>query len=176
MLKELKKCEICGNDYFTVGNNQKYCTDCIKNVRKMKNKEYYIRDRKERMEASKIYYEENKEYILERTKEYNKRPEVIKRHKKYSLTPKFVFLRTRVNAKARKLEFSITLEQVEALHEEGCIYCGENVKGRGFDRVDNNKGYTIDNIVPCCGLCNWMKKDLTVEDFIEHCKKIIKNS
>ena len=37
----------------------------------------------------------------------------------------------------------------------------------GIDRIDNNKGYTIDNIVPCCAKCNYAKGKLTLQEFKE---------
>lgn len=46
-------------------------------------------------------------------------------------------------------------------------YCEMKEKGKisdtilkinGLDRVDSSKGYTIDNVVPCCATCNTAKK------------------
>lgn len=34
-----------------------------------------------------------------------------------------------------------------------CIYCGDNNRV-GLDRIDNNKGHTKNNVVPCCYECN----------------------
>lgn len=34
-----------------------------------------------------------------------------------------------------------------------CIYCGDK-KRVGCDRIDNRKGHTMDNVVPCCIECN----------------------
>lgn len=34
-----------------------------------------------------------------------------------------------------------------------CIYCGDK-KRIGCDRIDNTKGHTKDNVVPCCYECN----------------------
>ncbi len=42
----------------------------------------------------------------------------------------------------------------------------------GIDRVDNSVGYEVDNCVPCCGVCNRMKRDLTKDQFIDHVHKI----
>ena len=34
-----------------------------------------------------------------------------------------------------------------------CIYCG-STKDIGLDRIDNKKGHSKDNVVPCCYICN----------------------
>ena len=39
----------------------------------------------------------------------------------------------------------------------------------GIDRVDSNKGYLLDNIVPCCTSCNTLKSNLTLEEFLDKC-------
>ena len=35
----------------------------------------------------------------------------------------------------------------------------------GLDRIDSSRGYTIDNVVPCCKFCNFAKGRWGVEDF-----------
>lgn len=35
--------------------------------------------------------------------------------------------------------------------------------------------YQLDNCVPCCGICNHMKKDMSYDDFINHVMKITSN-
>jgi hypothetical protein len=42
----------------------------------------------------------------------------------------------------------------------------------GIDRVDNNKGYTIENCVPCCTAVNYAKLDMSYSDFIQLCKEV----
>jgi hypothetical protein len=42
----------------------------------------------------------------------------------------------------------------------------------GIDRVDNKKGYTEENCVSCCGLCNRMKMKMGLSDFAKHIQKI----
>lgn len=82
-------------------------------------------------------------------------------------------------------EFEITFEQFLNLTAQPCTYCGNQPEtsawnGRangsfvynGLDRVDNDRGYTIDNVVACCGLCNLMKRGLSVSDFIKQCRRI----
>jgi len=55
-----------------------------------------------------------------------------------------------------------------------CYYCGDNIETIGLDRLNNTKGYSLDNIVSCCTPCNMMKNNNTEDDFIARCKKIAK--
>ena len=45
-------------------------------------------------------------------------------------------------------------------------------KVNGIDRIDSSKGYSLDNCVPCCPLCNRLKSDLDKNMFLEHISKI----
>jgi hypothetical protein len=61
------------------------------------------------------------------------------------------------NSKARELEFDISLDGYSKLISQDCYYCQANIKGEmgvGLDRLNSNKHYTIDNVVPCCARCN----------------------
>ena len=84
----------------------------------------------------------------------------------------------RRGAKERGLAFELTKDQVREIIEQDCYYCGQSPITRytaigcageyawnGIDRVDNTKGYTPDNCVPCCKLCNFGKRDLTFDQF-----------
>lgn len=93
------------------------------------------------------------------------------------------FIKYRLSAKNRGLSFELTKEQLLELTALDCHYCGNkpsNIrKGprgshvyNGLDRKDNENGYTLDNVVPCCGICNRMKLTLGYEDFIEQAKRI----
>jgi hypothetical protein len=80
-------------------------------------------------------------------------------------------------AKIRDLLFELTKEEAYVFFQLDCYYCGsipdpEN----GIDRKDNNIGYIVSNCVPCCWDCNRMKADITVDDFLAHCRKIINHS
>ena len=41
-----------------------------------------------------------------------------------------------------------------------------------FKKLDNKKGYTIENSAPCCSVCNFFKRHYTEKKFIEHVHKI----
>jgi len=89
-----------------------------------------------------------------------------------------LFTRMQRNAEERNLEWQLTREQVRYLTKQSCYYCGaepSKVSHRpqfngtyvynGIDRVDNAKGYTVDNVVPCCEHCNYAKRTRSVEQF-----------
>lgn len=90
-------------------------------------------------------------------------------------------------AKSRGYEWGISNEQFFKLVSLNCHYCDSEpssiMKNRhienanfifnGIDRYDNNEGYTIENSVTCCAICNIMKNSLNGDEFIKHIKKII---
>lgn len=71
--------------------------------------------------------------------------------------------RSRYKNKKTK-EFTITFEQFEQLHlsqNSKCHYCGDDIpySGTGLDRIDNTKGYDINNVLLCCTYCNRLRGD-----------------
>jgi len=92
-------------------------------------------------------------------------------------------------AKYREIEFSLSKEEFKDITNKNCFYCGtlphqkqrsgRRLNGRyiynGVDRVDNNIGYIMENCVPCCGICNKMKRDISKEDFLNKIKEICEN-
>ncbi len=97
-----------------------------------------------------------------------------------------LFLVYKRNAKRYKRDFELSKEEFRELTKQNCFYCGtEPIIGynadrrshgkylyNGVDRYDNSKGYTVDNAVPCCKICNTMKSNLDVDAFRNHIKKI----
>ena len=76
--------------------------------------------------------------------------------------------------------FELTLEEFSTYFDKPCFYCGRNnvnsyegFRYNGIDRLNPKFGYTKDNIVSCCGPCNYSKLDYSPEEFIENCKRIV---
>lgn len=80
----------------------------------------------------------------------------------------------RTNAILRNIPFNLTVDDVAEICSKPCFYCGKPCC-LGIDRIDNSKGYTVDNCVPCCGCCNKMKMDLELSFFLEQIVKIYNN-
>ena len=86
---------------------------------------------------------------------------------------KRVFLKYRTSAMRRGIDWSLDTDQFERLTRlfSSCFYCGDSANFMGIDRKDNHVGYTVTNAVSCCKLCNYFKCDLSVEAFLEKCRR-----
>ncbi len=87
--------------------------------------------------------------------------------------PNTRFTDSKRSAKARNLEWSIPFEIYRELILKSCTYCSGPLPETktGLDRIDNDKGYLTDNVVPCCRYCNQLRSDIfTYEEFIEFSK------
>jgi hypothetical protein len=82
------------------------------------------------------------------------------------------------NARYRNLIFDLTEQEFTNITTSPCSYCGAPPSPRsisegrfylcnGIDRVDNARGYTTDNVVPCCSACNTAKGTLSKGSFEE---------
>lgn len=90
--------------------------------------------------------------------------------------------------KSKIIEFNITIEDAwnQFIKQDGkcaltgvelVLYiknCNENLPTASLDRIDNNKGYTVDNIQWVHKEINMMKNTHTQEKFIDWCKKVAK--
>jgi len=84
----------------------------------------------------------------------------------------------RRNAVKRNLCWELSPEQALLRFKGDCYFCGlppSNLyKPRGYsqrysgiDRLDNTKGYTVENTVSCCSICNHAKHTLGEAEFKE---------
>jgi hypothetical protein len=80
------------------------------------------------------------------------------------------------DSEKRMLDFNLSDIQFKILVKSPCYLCGyQSPKGIGIDRVDNSiRAYTINNCRPCCGSCNDMKGEFTLEEFLNKCTSIVK--
>ncbi|MBI4137555.1 hypothetical protein HY469_05840 [Candidatus Roizmanbacteria bacterium] len=106
---------------------------------------------------------------------------------KYLPSIHFVIKNYKRGAKSRGLMWDLTDENVQKIVESCCYYCGDEPSKstippdrkvlvcytcNGIDRVDSSRGYTLDNVVPCCTRCNYAKRSLPINEFIGMCLKI----
>ena len=98
------------------------------------------------------------------------------------------------NAKKRNIQVYITIDDIKSQYNNQIGFCAltrfklawtkypnesethiNNKYNISVDRIDSNKGYTIDNIQLVCAIANIIKYRLSEDKFIELCKKISKN-
>jgi 5-methylcytosine-specific restriction endonuclease McrA len=89
-----------------------------------------------------------------------------------------LFWRYKDRAKKRGFSFSLEFDEFINLVQQNCFYCGEKPNQvdrklrrkiffyNGLDRLQNSKGYEIDNVVSCCKDCNHAKWDRDRYEFI----------
>ena len=57
---------------------------------------------------------------------------------------------------------------------QSCYLCGkesDDFHTNGIDRIDNNIGYEKNNVLPCCGDCNYMKREFNLDHLlIKYCQ------
>jgi hypothetical protein len=84
------------------------------------------------------------------------------------------------SAKKRNLDFLLSEDEFKNITQSNCFYCvcetkkptyGKYKNGNyicnGIDRLDSNLGYTSENSVPCCSKCNFAKKRMTYDEFMD---------
>lgn len=83
------------------------------------------------------------------------------------------------NARNRKIEFALSKAEFMSMTFSPCYYCkavdsmiistkyGASYRHNGIDRLNNKNGYSIENCVTCCRMCNNAKNDMTIEEFKE---------
>jgi len=74
-----------------------------------------------------------------------------------------------IRASKKNLEFALSQAEFDALKLHPCYLCGKQSNLQhlnGIDRIDNNKGYVVDNVKPCCFGCNHTKRNYVLDDVL----------
>lgn len=100
---------------------------------------------------------------------------------------RLVLVQYKTDAKKRGYSWELTDEEFRTLTQQPCFYgdCppsnihtsrnGQEVfTYNGVDRLDNSKGYTLDNCVPCCRPHNQMKMAFTLDQFYDYCERVVR--
>ncbi len=118
-----------------------------------------MRDRKKVLENAKRYREKNPEKI----REYKK----LWRKKNYS---KAKYSSKKATCKKLGVGFNIPVLEFVNWYDsqpDKCHYCGNSFRGKWdtqIDRKNPSDGYTLDNIVLACSLCNRTKSNVFTHD------------
>ena len=97
---------------------------------------------------------------------------------------KSAYQRIKKDAVAADRVFEIKVDDFRYLCQQNCYYCNSipsnliTYRGKnsftfryfmysGLDRLNNDIGYTRQNVVPCCIICNRAKNSMPFKDFID---------
>lgn len=89
-------------------------------------------------------------------------------------------------ATKKNRDFVLSREDVKRLIFSNCYYCGSpptnelktartkkiKFKYSGIDRIDSLQGYTVDNVRPCCSLCNMAKSNQSEKEFYTYVSRV----
>jgi hypothetical protein len=149
---------------FYLQNKKKYSKDA---------KERYLQNRDKilvrRRESAKLETPEKREKRLAFHKNYNKAHSGLRRIQ--FQTDEYKFKMYSFAAKRRDYQFNLSLEEFTKIFHGDCDYCGKE-DARGIDRVENAIGYTKENSVSCCEMCNKMKWKWDKAQFLIQISKI----
>lgn len=126
--------------------------------------------RKEKASARMKAY--NSSHSVERTRRQNKwlaehLDEVHEYNKRWARTsPRGRLGMYKNSAKERGVAFNLTFEQFMSFWQKPCIV-GCKIDTIGLDRIDNSKGYEINNVRPMCKKHNLMKNHFSDQELIE---------
>lgn len=91
-----------------------------------------------------------------------------------------LYKRYKASAKEREIEFELSTTTFKRLIHSKCYYCGIEPKQtigkmqyNGIDRLDNAKGYHIENCLACCKVCNRGKGTMSSDEYLEHLNRIV---
>ena len=168
------------NDQFSKNNTKKsgLCGSCKLCEKIYQKKRYSDNDlKRKRQEYAKAYYEQNKEVVLQKVKEYREKPEIktrrSKKVKEDSLQnpAKYLWKHAKRRAKEKQLPFTITIEDIKV--PEYCPVLGlKLIQGDGkvhdasptLDKIIPSLGYIPENIIVMSKRANTLKSNGTLEE------------
>lgn len=141
-----------------------YCKECEKKMnseREPQYKEYRKRYRESEhgKRVKREYFEKNRE-------------KTYVQNKNWQQTLKGRLFSYKRAAKARSIDWLLTDDEFGSFWQQPCSYCGAEIETIGIDRLNNTIGYELKNCVSCCTVCNYMKRDINYENFIEKIMQI----
>ena len=122
-----------------------------------------------RLEYQRKYTDKNRVRLNEQKRIWVKKnwERLYQKHLQFNATIEGLFSRAKGFAKFRKLEWALDLATYTFLRSQLCFYCNGTLPkgGSALDRIDSNKGYTPDNVRPCCEQCNSAKSNWSESEF-----------
>ncbi|MDH3362127.1 MAG: hypothetical protein OEM50_01610 [Gammaproteobacteria bacterium] len=181
-----RKCNQCGEvkslslfpkDRAAAGGYRAKCKDCVS----IRDKEYRSRNKEKIKQRQHNYYVRNKKHLK-------------KKRLAYEDTAEGVWAKVVSQKTNGKHQFDLTKEDFTAWYEaqdKVCVYCGCDIQQTRailkelsvsrrsnrlqIDRMRNEEGYTLENIVLACPICNYHKGwFFTFEQFSQIAATVLK--
>ena len=79
-------------------------------------------------------------------------------------------------AELKSVDFQLSFEDFQSIVHQPCYFCGDmNMEKQfvGIDRRVPEQGYVLSNCLPCCEMCNYMKRSLSDTVFLLRVEHII---
>lgn len=176
-----KECKIKKKEYYQKNKDEilEKCSDyrrTHKEEKAARDKKYAQAHKEQRRQYQKEYRESHKKINAEYQKQY--RIKNKDRLDEYKKSPHNRYKTYKNNAKNKNRIFDFTEDEFVKMSKLPCVYCGEysdtynEEPFNGIDRIDSNLGYSADNCVPCCAICNRMKMDMDVDAWFNKMKQI----
>ena len=167
-------CEWCGGSYkvkrsYVALNNARFCSMACKN-KSLEKHHNFVCSKCGQQKTPADFFKDNYKHRghVARCKDCcRETARTVLRFKPYHREESL-----RSGAKRRNLLWELTREQFMSFWQKPCVYCGDAIPAIGLDRIDSTKGYTMENLVPCCTTCNRMKSQLSLNEFLERCARI----
>jgi hypothetical protein len=155
-----------------IKNNIKYCDvdrGCFNKLTDGNNKCEECKDKEKEIVGAEIsaLREKYKVNNLNNTNNTDSKLFTKQEDKTISLTE--IWRSTQRNAYSRGLLFTLSESEYENLIIRPCYYCGfySLTRFNGIDRIDNNKGYILENCISCCKMCNMIKYSQHPNEFLD---------
>lgn len=164
-MKNTKICKKCGRELplsefskhkITKDGYRNICKECCSKYMK----EYFAEHNERKKQYDKQWRSFNSQYI----KSYKKEWLNTQKGRAYNLLAAY-----KQSDRKYGRENNIDTDWiVENIFTQKCPKCGEtDWRKLGCDRIDNTKGHTKDNVVPCCEKCNKERHRKSFDEFYD---------
>lgn len=107
----------------------------------------------------------------------------LRRKNQYESIKKNAYHSHKNSAKRRDLVTYLSYDEYILIASESCHYCGDidlktnpdtgaKIQLNGIDRKNNEPYYKLENSIPCCHSCNFIKMTMPYDNFIAKIKRI----